>query len=150
MGLTLLEVQNDNEFNELFIVFRAAFKDPGSPLWPLFTGDYRSDPANQAATLKESTQRFLSWHRSDPTGHWVKVVDDRSGEIVGGGRWVFYETGNPYDGHGDMEASWWPEGEPRELATTCLNQFLATSVKHMNRPHACKFFNADYVFLSFI
>ena len=140
MGLKLIEVQHDNEFNQLVRVFRAGFTNPGTKLWPLFTGDYRPDPALQEAALEETTQRLISWHRSDLTSHWLKVVDDSTGKVVGGGRWGLYETGNPYDGHGDVEASWWPEGEPRELATTCLNQFLATSAKHMNRPHACEFF----------
>ncbi len=143
MGLQVIEVQHDDEFEELFHVFRAAFTHPGSKLWPLFAGDYRPDPAHQDAALEETTQRMISWHRPDPTSHWVKVVDDTTGKVVGGGRWAFHETGNPYDGHGDVEAEWWPPGEPREMATSCLNQFLGTSKKLMNRPHACKFF--DYL-----
>lgn len=137
MGFKLLEVHGDTDFADLFQVFRAGFTNPGSPLWPLFTADYRPDPAHQEAALKETTQRMISWHRPDPTSHWLKVVDDSTGKILGGGRWALFEKGNPYDGHGDMEASWFPEGEPRELASDCLNQFLATSALHMNRPHAC-------------
>ena len=138
MGLKLLEVQEDDEFEELFRVFRAGFTNPGTRLWPLFTGDWTSDPAQREAALEESTHRFKSWHRADPTSHWLKVLEDSTGEVLGGGRWSLYETGNPYDGHGKLEASWWPEGKPRELATICLNQFLATSAKLMNKPHACK------------
>lgn len=139
MDLRLFEVQRDDEFRELFYVFRAAFTDPGTKLWPLFTGDYRSDPSQREAALEEATQRFISWHRSDPTSHWLKVVDKGTGRIVGGGRWGLFDTENPYEGHDSMEAAWWPEGQPREFASICLNQFLATSAKHMNKPHACKF-----------
>ncbi|KAK4985885.1 hypothetical protein LTR50_005674 [Elasticomyces elasticus] len=132
----LLEVEHDHEFEELFRVFRTAFTEPGTAMWPLFTADYRPDAALEEAALKETIERFISWHRSDPTSHWLKVIDEESGSVLGGGRWALYKTGNPYDGHGEMEASWWPDGEPRQLATTLLNQFLATSAKHMNKPHA--------------
>ena len=86
---------------------------------------------------------MLSWHRADPTSHWIKVVDENTGAVVGGGRWALYEKeqGNPYEGHGGgVEASWWPEGTPRKVASGYLNEFLATSAKLMGRPHACEFF----------
>lgn len=112
MGLELLEVQHDQRIQLARPRLpRAGFTDPGTKLWPMFTGDYRPDPALREAALDETTRRLISWHRSDPTSHWLKVV-------VGGGRWGLYGTGNPYDGHGDVEASWWLEGEPRELAST--------------------------------
>ena len=139
MGLKLREVQHDAEFTPLFHCFRAAFTSPGTALWPLFTADYRPDPALRQAALEETTRRLISWHRSDPTSHWLRVVDDTTGEVVGGGRWSLYQSGNPYDGHGEMEADWWPAGAPRTLASDCLNQFLSTSARHMNRPHACEF-----------
>lgn len=143
MGLKLLGLREDEEFYELFRVWREGFTNPGTALWPMFTGDWKSDPNARAAALVESTQRLISWHRADPTSHWLKVVDDGTGDVLGGGRWSIYETGKPYDGHVEMEASWWPGGEPREIATICLNQFLATSARLMNKPHACKFFQWD-------
>ena len=142
MSPKLLEVQHDSEFAELIEVYRAGFTDPGTKLWPLFSGDYRPDPELQHAALEETTQRLRSYHRSDPTSHWLKVVDDSTGQVIGGGRWCFYETGNPYDGHGTREATWWPEGRPREVASFFMNQFWATRARHMDRPHACKFCSA--------
>ncbi|MCJ1373894.1 hypothetical protein MMC20_005124 [Loxospora ochrophaea] len=136
MSPKLLEVQHDSEFAELIEVYRAGFTDPGTKLWPLFSGDYRPDPELQHAALEETTQRLRSYHRSDPTSHWLKVVDDSTGQVIGGGRWCFYETGNPYDGHGTREATWWPEGRPREVASFFMNQFWATRARHMDRPHA--------------
>ena len=139
MGFAVLEVQQSDEFDELFRVFRASFKDPGTTFWSLFTADYRPDPVHEEAALRKTTQRMISWHCLDPDSHWIKVVDESTGKVVGGGRWAFHETGNPYDEDGDTEATWWPEGKPREVATGYLNQFSATKAKHMNRPHAREF-----------
>ena len=139
MGLKLVEIHKKPEFDPLMPVFRAGFTDPGTNLWPIFTADYLpSDQPHRAAALSESTDRFWAWHEHDPTSHWLKVIDTESGEILGGGRWALYEKGSPYDGHGEIEASWWPEVEPRQLATKLLNDFLATSARLMNRPHACE------------
>ena len=143
MGLKLLEVQHDSEFTPLFLCFRDAFTSPGTAIWPLMSADYRPDPAFRQAALEETIQRFISIHRPDPASHWLQVVDS-TGELLGGGRWSFYESGNPYDGHGKVEADWWPAGEPRTLASDCLNQFRATRVRHMNRPHACELFSTLY------
>lgn len=138
MGLTLQEVFQDSDFTELISCLRAVFTSPGTPLWPLSSADYRPDPALQQVTLEETTNRLLTWHQHDPTSHWLKIVDDESGKIVGGGRWALYEngSGNPYEGHGEMEATWFEEGDRRDLASGCLNQFLGTSARLMNRPHA--------------
>ena len=50
------------------------------------------------------------------------------------------EQGNPYEGHGgEVEASWWPKGTPRKVASGYLNEFLVMRAKLMGRPHACEF-----------
>ena len=87
--------------------------------------------------MSEWTTRAIFWHRADPTSHWLKVVDSETGAVLGGGRWSIYEA-NPYDHHEKLEATWWAEGAPRKVATECLDQFLATSAQHMNKPHACE------------
>lgn len=139
MGFKLLEVKNESEFPPLWAVFRDGFTNPGNALWPLFMGDWQPhDPAAREAALKESCARFVSWNLPDPTSTWLQVVDEETNEIVAGGRWGIHTEGNPYDGHGPMEATWWPEGEPRRLATKALNDFLATASKNSNHPHACK------------
>jgi len=134
MGLKLQEAKSDEEFRALFEVFRAGFTDPGTKLWPLFTADRPSnDQDTSKAVESEWMGRFMAWHRGDPTSTWLSVVDD-NGTVLGGGRWSIYET-SPYESDHKVEASWWPAGVPREIATDCLNQFLATSAEHMNKPH---------------
>ena len=133
----LLEVRQD-DFREFFHAYRTGFTGSTLKLWRLFAGDYRPEPSQREAALAEYTQRMLALYRSDPSSHWLKVIEKGTGKIVGGGRWVMFTASKPYEGQGGMEASWFPEGQPREFATICLNQSIASSAKNMNRQHACK------------
>lgn len=136
MGLKLIEVKDDEEFDELFQVWRAAFTNPGTKLWKLFTADGISNVDSQPGR-PEYVERFIAWHRVDPTSTWLKVIDDSNGMVLGGGRWSIYRA-KPYDTSQNADASWWPAGIQREIASQCLAQFLATSDELMNRPHVCK------------
>jgi hypothetical protein len=87
MSIKLFEVQNDDEFLEVVQCFCESFRNSGTKLWDLFSGDYRpEEPECHAAALKSCTERLISWHRADPTSHWVKVVDESRGKAAGGGR----------------------------------------------------------------
>ncbi|KAL0931781.1 GNAT family [Colletotrichum truncatum] len=139
MGLTLHEVRDDEEFVPLLVAFREGFATPDCALWRLFMGDWKPhDPAAREAALQEATERLRSWHRADPTSTWLKVVDDETGELVAGGRWSLYkkEKPNPYTGQQRVEALWFPDGEPRRIASGLMNDFLGTAVRNANRPHA--------------
>ncbi|KAI8240314.1 hypothetical protein K4K57_002901 [Colletotrichum sp. SAR 10_99] len=112
MGLVLHEVKADEEFVPLIAALREGFANPDTAVWRLFMGDWRpDDPAAREAALAEATARMRAEHRADPTSTWLKVVDDETGQIVAGGRWSFFERGgpNPYDGHREVEATWFPE-----------------------------------------
>lgn len=141
MGLVLQEVKTDEEFIPLIAALREGFANPDTAVWRLFMGDWRpDDPAAREAALVEATERMRAEHRADPTSTWLKVVDDETGQVVAGGRWSFFERGgpNPYDGHREVEATWFPEGEPRWVASLLLNDFLERAVRNANRPHACE------------
>ncbi|KAF4932042.1 hypothetical protein CGCVW01_v000051 [Colletotrichum viniferum] len=119
MGLVLQEVKTDEEFIPLIAALREGFANPDTAVWRLFMGDWRpDDPAAREAALVEATERMRAEHRADPTSTWLKVVDDETGQVVAGGRWSFFERGgpNPYDGHREVEATWFPEGELRWVA----------------------------------
>ncbi|KAJ3951994.1 hypothetical protein N0V92_011578 [Colletotrichum tropicale] len=112
MGLVLLEVKTDEEFVPLIAALREGFANPDTAVWRLFMGDWRpDDPAAREGALAEATARMRAEHRADPTSTWLKVVDDETGQIVAGGRWSFFERGgpNPYDGHREVGATWFPE-----------------------------------------
>lgn len=135
MGLKLLETECDKDFHESFGVFRAGFNHPGTRLCLLFTADHISDAQNDSEALEsEWMGHFKAWHRADPTSTWLRVVDENSGTVLGGGRWSIYKT-SPYENEHKVEASWWPAGLPWEIATDCLDQFRATSAKHIDKPH---------------
>ncbi|KAI8297187.1 hypothetical protein K4K59_003632 [Colletotrichum sp. SAR11_240] len=141
MGLVLQEVKTDEEFVPLIAALREGFSNPDTAVWRLFMGDWRpDDPAAREASLAEAMTRMRAEHRADPTSTWLKVVDDETGQVVAGGRWSFFERGgpNPYDGHREVEATWFPEGEPRWVASLLLNDFLERAVRNANRPHACE------------
>lgn len=140
MVLKLYELKEDHEFRPLVEAFRKGFIDPGHALWPLYTADLKPyNDAHVQEVLEECTQRFIEWHHHDPTSVWVKVVDEDTGEIAAGGRWSIYKTtgGNPYDDFPVFEASWFPGGDLRTVASKLINEFLASAVKHSNFPHAC-------------
>lgn len=150
MPFKLLKVREDAEFDELMSVWRTSFTKPLCKLWPLFTGDRTplSISPNESMRL-EYTNRFIAWHRSDPTSTWLKVIDEDTQKVVGGGRWSIYE-GNPYDVEGchKVEAVWWPEGGERAVASGLLARFLESAVVNMNRPHVCKLFSSLQVFIT--
>ena len=139
MTLRLSECVRDDEFDALFRAFRDGFTSPGNALWPIFSGDWQpDDKAAREAALSKFTARMLSWHRADPTSTWLKVVDETTGAVVAGGRWSIFSEGRPYDGHGPLEATWFPEGDARLIASSLLNDFLSSASRNANRPHACK------------
>ncbi|KAF6837874.1 GNAT family protein [Colletotrichum plurivorum] len=150
MGLKLQEVKDDDEFGPLIAAFREGFSDPDSPLCRLFMGDWRPhDEAAREAALQESTARLRAWHRADPTSTWLKVVDEETGEIAAGGKWCIHEKGrNPYDKVEKVEATWFPEGESREVATMLMNDFLGSAAKNVNRPHVCEFVKSGVLLLN--
>ncbi|TDZ60739.1 hypothetical protein CTRI78_v004771 [Colletotrichum trifolii] len=138
MGFQLHKVETDSEFGPLIAAFREGFSVPDSALRRLFMGDWRPhDAVAQQAALEESTARMRDWHRADPTSTWLKVVDEESGDVVAGGRWCIHEPGrgNPYDEFEAVEATWFPEGEARRVASLLMGQFLGSAVRNANRPH---------------
>jgi len=138
MGFKLIQVQEDEEFYELFQVYRAAFTNPGTKLWTLFTTEPISKIDSQKASHNATTgwaEYLIAAHRADPTSTWLKIIDESDGMVLGGGRWLIdkdsFDT-NP----GRSNAAWWPAGTPRNIASECLTQFRGTRTEHMQRPHA--------------
>lgn len=138
MTLQLRELDHPSEIASLIPTFRVSFTNPGTNLWPLVSGDYRPEPSHQEASLQDLTQRLTAQHQADPTCHWLSVVDQSSGLVVGGGLWRVFDRTNPYDGYSGAEATWFPEGQPRKLASSLLSQFFGTSARLMNKHHVCE------------
>lgn len=132
-----VDTVRDADFDELIRVEWASYEQPYSRLIRLFFPILGPGPEARAAALKESTERQLSWHKEDPTSHWIKVVNSETGKIIGAAEWHVYEE-NPYASQTDEGCTWYPEGEGREMANSLMGQFMAPRMKYMAKPHLCK------------
>ncbi|KAL9003985.1 MAG: hypothetical protein Q9188_003170 [Gyalolechia gomerana] len=135
MALKLSEVNLDHEFNELIECEWISYESPYNGFFQIYCPTVGPGPNPRQASMKESTERQLAWHKDDPTSTWLKVVDKESGKVVGGAQWNVYLE-NPYpDGVEHTDAFWWPEGEGRKYASMALEQWYTPRGKRMNKPH---------------
>ncbi|KAL8799331.1 MAG: hypothetical protein Q9182_005975 [Xanthomendoza sp. 2 TL-2023] len=122
MGLTLREVVADDEFNEIIECEWTSYETPFNGFFQIYCPTTGTGPDARSESIKECTDRQLSWHKEDPTSRWLKVLDTESGHVVGGAQWNIYRE-NPYpNGVEHTDAYWWPEGESREFASMALRQ----------------------------
>ena len=136
MSFNVTELTADGDFEELVRVEFASFEQPYSRLIRLFFPIFGDGPDARAASIKESVERQIHWHKEDPTSHWIKAVDDETGKIAGAAYWHVYKE-NPYATHSNEECTWYPPGEGREMANSLMGQFLTPRMKYMAKPHVC-------------
>ncbi|KAF2648406.1 hypothetical protein K491DRAFT_612804, partial [Lophiostoma macrostomum CBS 122681] len=103
-------------------------------------------PHGRERAIRNSKNLFLQAHHADPTGHWLKVTNTETGEIVGGCRWHIHKT-NPYHQHEDdgkqvdaatqkpYEAPTYEESMEKEFASLILGQVLNPRARRYVRPH---------------
>lgn len=100
MPLCLHELVNDEEFRPVVDVENEAYSNPFNGVWEITKG----------ASLEECCARQLSWHRNDPSSHWLYVTDDETGAVVGGAQWNVHRT-NPFAVEKPTKTAYWlPEG----------------------------------------
>ncbi|CAG8961277.1 hypothetical protein HYFRA_00013556 [Hymenoscyphus fraxineus] len=105
------------------------------PLFQLFHPIFGATEADVTAGLQADKERAWSSHSDNPASHWIVVVNSVTDEFVGAVQWLIF-TESPFTaGIPVFEATWWPEGEGRELASQNINQTHAPRVQWMNRPH---------------
>ena len=131
------EADFEADFAHLIGIQWKGFENPLSRLLLLFFPVFGPRPVDRFAALEKSIERQLVWHRTDPTSHWLKASDTESGEIIGGACWHIF-TSNPYADKTDHSCTWWPDGDQRDFANTCMTQFLRFRQTNMARPHLCK------------
>ena len=138
MALQLHEVTANAEFREVIEVEWAAYSRPHSRLRQLFFPVLGTGEEARTAAFEESIKRQIAWHRSDPTSHWIKVVDGASGKVGGAALWLFCEN-DPFatEASDEEECTWWPEGEGREMANRLMSQCVRPRMKYMTKPHMC-------------
>ncbi|KAH7121841.1 acyl-CoA N-acyltransferase [Dactylonectria estremocensis] len=134
MPFTLLEVDFAADFSDVIECQWLSYEQPLQKFFRMFCPLSGDGPAARAESLRESVAFQLDWHRTDPAGHWRKVVDE-NGKIVGACLWKIYKT-NPFEKPDDHTgAEWYPEGETREYVNKCLEQFDAPRRGMAARPH---------------
>ena len=100
MALQLHELTTDAEFGPVCAVETEAFNDPFFGFWQVFYG----------TSQEEFCPRQLSWHKDDPSSHWIYVTDAETGCVIGGAQWNIYKD-NPYAKEESMLTPYWlPEG----------------------------------------
>lgn len=130
-----LSPATEAEFVELMRVFWAAFENPFQgflrAVAPITNDDYEGSLRAYAAGEWAASEK-------DPEAEWVKVVDDATGRIVGGAKWMFHHK-NPFaDAAGKpFEATWYPAGGGRRYVTACVMGVLMPRFMRAQRPHAC-------------
>ena len=105
MALKLSELTSDEEFPGLMAALYDSYSSPYNGFWDIFKGK----------SGEECQARYMQWHRSDPTSHWIYVTDTENGQIVGGTQWNIFEK-NPYaEPKPPMAAYWIQEGSKVEI-----------------------------------
>ena len=136
MPFETTQVTANSDFNELVRVEWESYERPYCSLLRLFF-PLRDDGSDaRAEAFKESIERQIQWHNGDPTSYWIKAIDTETGRIVGAACWHIYKE-NPYSTQSDDECTWYPVGEPREMANTLMSQFSMPRTKYMTKPHIC-------------
>lgn len=137
MRLSLQEVSWDDEFKEIVHCERTAYETPYNGVFTLFCPVIGNHESARAEALEEAENRQRQWHKSDPTSHWIKVVDEDNGDkVAGAALWHIYEA-SPYakPPEHEMTCYWWPEGPKRAMADQAMGQMVGPRIERMNKPH---------------
>ncbi|KAL8720359.1 MAG: hypothetical protein Q9181_007923 [Wetmoreana brouardii] len=149
MPLSLHPVISDSEFDKLIDCEWASYETPHNPAWKFFYPIWGPTPEDRLAAIEESKRRQLQLHHTRPSSHWVKVINDDTGAVVGAALWLVFET-NPYEHPPEEKATcfWWPEGPKRQMADEIMRQVMGPRVERMSKPHL--FPNAKLIDLCFV
>lgn len=100
MPLELHELSSDAEFPELVDGLWRGYTEPFNGICEILEG----------SSLEECSERYKSWHNTDPTSHWLYVTESGSKKVLGAIQWNIFEA-NPYiNGPPSLSAYWCPEG----------------------------------------
>ncbi|KAI0179649.1 hypothetical protein GGR52DRAFT_207889 [Hypoxylon sp. FL1284] len=125
MSLKLHELTTDDEFKGVVRVELEAYSKPFNGFWEMLKG----------TSEDELCARQLSWHRADPSSHWLYVTDEDSGDVVGAMQWNIYEE-NPYATEKPpLTAYWITDGLVKDVANAMLMGLVGHRPGSMSKPH---------------
>ncbi|KAI9654795.1 MAG: hypothetical protein M1821_005789 [Bathelium mastoideum] len=115
---------------------------PYQPYFSAYNPVFGPTPADRNAAIESSCQRKWATHLATPASHWIYVLDEEIGEVVGATEWRLYEE-SPYAGERGLEgglpyeASAWPEGSVgREFVKMMLKRQYGHRRRWLDRRHA--------------
>ncbi|OTB01477.1 hypothetical protein M426DRAFT_266209 [Hypoxylon sp. CI-4A] len=140
MPLKLHELTTDDEFKSVVHVELEAYNDPFNGFWEMLKG----------SSEDELCARQLSWHRGDPSSHWLYVTDEDTGEVVAAMQWNIHDL-NPYaTEHPPLSAYWVPEGPARLVGDQLLLGIGAHRPRYMSKPHLRKLSITSFISYCFV
>jgi len=116
---------DDNVFASITAVESDSFHNPYYGFWHVFNGP----------SPEELAERQLSWHKSDPTSHWIYVTDEETGEVIAAAQWNVHPEGHFAKASDDVKPYWMPEGTTKDVASQLLHQFFSLRRERMNESH---------------
>ncbi|KAI0156511.1 acyl-CoA N-acyltransferase [Xylariaceae sp. FL1272] len=137
MSLKLQEIDPNADFPALARCILESYETPLQTFIYLFFPPFSGSRAvTREEALEEVAARLKSWHTSDPSSRWQKVVDTDTGSVVAGAAWNVY-TENPFanDDTGHMDVTWYPPGGMRAYVETALESYGTPRYKAAQRPH---------------
>ncbi|KAI0177076.1 hypothetical protein BJ166DRAFT_572942 [Pestalotiopsis sp. NC0098] len=125
MPLKICHVTTDEEFKSVVEVEVEAYSNPYNGVFEITRG----------TSQEECYSRQLSWHKSDPSSHWLYVVDGESGQVLGGAQWNIHRT-NPYEVSQPMRTAYWlPDGPLKQIGDQLIRSLRTHRPSHMSKPH---------------
>ena len=132
---TLIEATTRTESDAIVDLAWIAHHDPYHRSFQAFHPVFGPTPADRENAQQADKERAWQKHISNPNSHWLYVVHNQTGMVVGSGQWLIYRETPWPNGPQKFEADWWPEGEGREFATLILTQLFTPRMHWCNRPH---------------
>jgi hypothetical protein len=77
---------------------------------------------------KNAADMMLARYRHDPNGHYIKVVDTDTSEIIGAAKWNIYKAGEVPPAP-QLSGPYWPNEEEEEFAKAIFDGFFAPRQK---------------------
>ncbi|TVY90802.1 hypothetical protein LAWI1_G005159 [Lachnellula willkommii] len=129
------EVTSEAEFSAVIDCLWDSYYNPYTPFMNILFPVFSATEEGYAAAVSDSKARLWSYHKGDPTSHWIYVTDT-SGKVFSGAHWNFHEVSPYVNSVPKLKATWHPEGQGQGFATHILNQVYGFRGKRMWRPHA--------------
>ncbi|CAI6093881.1 unnamed protein product [Clonostachys chloroleuca] len=135
MLLELRAVDPKVDFPPLIQCQVDAYRDPPQKYTYIMLPVPQGEGEASRVAIQEAAKRFQLWD-TDDRSHWMKVIEVKTGRIVGGSSWRIYHT-NPYNDTNDLEVTWFPDDSSRkfaDMALTCqaMPKYRAAQKAHIH------------------